>query len=342
MSAQKKNVRVSFKLSQEAAIQLREIALTRSELLCNLGVLAVQLGNESQICISSPLSFNFAASGGAALKQKASEEGFDVSELTDSAGDLSENEKVCEDEAVSTIDGGIREVDQALALATAASVKLSTDDPSSELLNKASLSEAERTNHDMEGISARTHAIHLKKPKEGSIVVKEERADDMGSVIEINSQELTHGDDDSSSSNVNNESNKFDGPSGLSFAQHLINLSKQYRSDNEKSPTSITNDKYFVNDASQIVGSDHVLRCFSEKPDDFLALSVNNPLLFDSYEASAVKSAEELSKEQSEMSPTVLDSTSVSSADSLFEEARLGSVDELRYFIFFIPLLFEY
>ena len=320
MSGQEKSVRVSFTVSPEAAIKLREIALSKSELLRGLNVLAVQLGNESQICISSPLNFNFAGGCGVALKDKHSEEGFD-SELTDSISEISEGEKMSEEESVSNVDRGVREVDQELALATAASVKLCDDHEPSELdTNKGSFTE-KASHNEMNARNALYEEIHSKKTR--SAGVAKECADvSRGKVT----QELTAR---NHSPNVNNDSNKFDGHSGVSFAQHLINLSKQYRSENPKSPTSISNDKFYLNDSSRIVVNDHVLRCFNDKAEDFMGLNVNNSL-FDSY-GTSVKSAEELSKEQSEISPTNLDSMSVSSADSLFEEARLGSVDELRY-----------
>ena len=320
-----RNVRVSFKLSHEAAIKLREIALTNGELLRGLGVLAVQLGNESQICISSPLNFNLASSVARELprvEKVAVEEGFD-SELTDSLSEIFD------------VDRGVRDVDEDVAYATAASVKVSQDEPkpTSDIdANKVALTEkSTQKNSKMNAARcALYHEIHFKKSEEAR-QMKEDSADVL---IIKNPKEMTPGKE---SPNINNEGNKFDGSTtNVSFAQHLINLSKQYRSENPRSPTSISNDKYYASDTSRIVGRDHVLRCFSDKAEDFMGLSVNNSLLFDSYGTSSVKSAEQLSKEQSEMSPTNLDSMSVSSADSLFEEARLGSVDELRYFKLYI------
>lgn len=333
-----RNVRVSFKLSHEAAIKLREIALTNGELLRGLGVLAVQLGNESQICISSPLNFNLASSVARELprvEKVAVEEGFD-SELTDSLSEISEGGgKISEEEAEFDVDRGVRDVDEDVAYATAASVKVSQDEPkpTSDIdANKAALTEkSTQKNSKMNAARcALYHEIHFKKSEEAR-QMKEDSADVL---IIKNPKEMTPGKE---SPNINNEGNKFDGSTtNVSFAQHLINLSKQYRSENPRSPTSISNDKYYASDTSRIVGRDHVLRCFSDKAEDFMGLSVNNSLLFDSYGTSSVKSAEQLSKEQSEMSPTNLDSMSVSSADSLFEEARLGSVDELRYFKLYI------
>ena len=336
-----RNVRVSFKLSHEAAIKLREIALTNGELLRGLGVLAVQLGNESQICISSPLNFNLASSVAreSPKVEKPAEEGFD-SELTDSLSDISEGGgKISEEEAEFHVDRGVRDVDEEVAYATAASVKVSQDEPkpTSDIdANKASLTEksAQKNSKMNAARNALYHEIHFKKSEEAR-QMKEDSADVL---IIKNPKEMTAGKE---SPNINNEGNKFDGSTtNVSFSQHLINLSKQYRSENPRSPTSISNDKYYASHSSRIVGRDHVLRCFNDKAEDFMGLSVNNSLLFDSYGTSSVKSAEQLSKEQSEMSPTNLDSMSVSSADSLFEEARLGSVDELRYFKLYIFCIF--
>ena len=465
MSEREGNVRVSFKLSQEAAIKLREVALTKSELLCNLGVLAVQLGNESQICVSSAFSLRNSARTGSNSAGKA--QNGHVNKEKESFKDASKIPKL--DNSVKGllhVDRGVRPVDQALARATADSVMISDTLPSMSTLNKAafinktSSQEKSRTKPEVcvgaikescntvrnsntsfvennttenqsisydgvikfsvkDGISQdvqpqRKALFEKQLSKKGiknAIYVKEngknssdETQDDLnvGSVnvdnvshntlkhaknmtacqessqmprtsqktqddetvrkpktsveelpksstncidtdgqkhdktdIKMDSSSLSEHDNvsnmtDSFDCSVNNDLPTFPGH-GISFAQHLINLSKQYRSENEKSPNGFTNEKFF--EPSKFVRNDHVLRSFTtgnEKQEDFMGFSGQNALLFDgNYSTTAVKSAEELSKEQSEASPTNLDSMSETSADSLFEEARLGSVDEL-------------
>ena len=466
MSDLERNVRVSFKLSREAAIKLREIALTKRELLCNLGVLAVQLGNESQICISSALSFENDArtennSSGTAQNRQAAKE-------KQCLKDASKIPKV--DNSVKkllNVDRAVRPVDQDLARVTADSVMISDSLPPMDTLNKASFmkkissQEDGRSAHevrtsqsksscstvrnlctpvvdcnagddeiavkhipyngvikfnpkDAQEAEAYRSALYEKQPskkstreaktlgknsKDDSYIGNEIQDDLAIRSVNIHSvsdnttnypkdmtvsqesnrktspkvqgqetankpktsiQDVSNIDADSEKCDKNDmkmdsatlsepdainmtesfdcvNGNSNDIPTfpghGISFAQHLINLSKQYRSEHERSPTGLANERFF--EPSTIVRNDHVLRCFTaanDKQEDFMGFSGQSALLFDgSYGSTAVKSAEELSKEQSEASPTNMDSMSEASADSLFEEARLGSVDELRY-----------
>ena len=478
MSDRERNVRVSFKLSREAAIKLREIALTKSELLCNLGVLAVQLGNESQICISSALSFENGARTAANSNNTGKAQNRRVDKEKESLKVASKITKLDNNatKRLPHVDRGVRPVDQALARATADSVIISDILPSMSTLNKAafmnktSSQENSRTAHEihansiqesynttrnlcpsfvesnttenqvaMKSISyngvikfnakdAISHDVESyrnalfetqpskkdiknaikpagKNSKDDTACVGNEIQDDLTkrsvNIDSVSANTLKYAKDktvcqdsnpllktnqdhqqtiirkaktsaqdlpkvstnnidpdrqnydktdikmdstllnehdsmsnmtDSFDCSVNSDIPTFPGH-GISFAQHLINLSKQYRLENEKSPTGLANEKFF--EASRFVRNDHVLRCFTtgnEKQEDFMGFSGQNALLFDgSYSTTVVKSAEELSKEQSEASPTNLDSMSETSADSLFEDARLGSVDELRY-----------
>ena len=465
MSERERNVRVSFKLSREAAIKLREIALTKSELLCNLGVLAVQLGNESQICISSALSLGNSARTG--KKRTERPQNRHVNRAKESFKDANKIPKLDNSfKRLLNVDRGVRPVDQALARATADSVMISDTLPSMSTLNKdafinkTSSQEKNRTKHKVytnstkessdtarnssasfvennttenhpishngvikftvkDGTSqdgeAHRKALFEKQPskkdtknasnanedgknssneiqddlnirsvnvdsvsdntskyaknmtacQESSLMPKtNQKAQDEETArkaktsvqeqpkpstnhidsdgqkydktdIKMDSGSLSEHDNvsnmtDSFDCSVNNDLPTFPGH-GISFAQHLINLSKQYRLENDKSPNGLANERFF--EPSRFVRNDHVLRSFTtgnEKQEDFMGFSGQNALLFDG-NYSAVKSAEELSKEQSEASPTNLDSMSETSADSLFEEARLGSVDELRY-----------
>ena len=472
------NVRVSFKLSREAAMKLREFALTKTELLCNLGVFAVQLGNESQICISSPLNIDKDALNGAphcaktnAGRQQKSQNGQakKSSELRDARRSVPKLNK-----ALLNVDRGVRPVDLALARATADSVMISdglasmnagnkaafmnktstqkkkTSSPKTDLISRqegqhskntvrdssASLVENSspsnqaamkpishhgvikfntkndeepcrsstygrehtddsrrsknvrddgvcRQNEIQDGLSRNAELVPSNATKYGKELttaseeirkIPTQNHEGSGRKVQTKSQVLSK--DSNSSIDLGSNSNKDDKSEinmdvhtatlnehdsisnmtdsfdcsvntdiistfpaqGISFAQHLINLSKQYRLENEKSPV-MGSEKFFATQASRIVRNDHVLRCFTtgcEKQEDFMGFTGQNALLFDgSYKATAVKSAEELSKEQSEASPTNLDSMSETSADSLFEDARLGSVDELRYDISF-------
>ena len=473
MSDHEKNVRVSFKLSREAAIKLREIALTKSELLCKLGVLAVQLGNESQICISSALNFENG------VRTKISETGRTQNRCANKEnGSLKDASNIPKlDNSVKTllnVDRGVRPVDQALARATADSVLISDSLPSVSSLNKAPFmnktsSQEDRATHKVQtnsnqdsyntardlrasigensaaknqpamkpisynsvikfntkdtvshNIEPHRNSFHAKqsskKKNTNNVLHVKPAVKNLGEVVICTNNEIqdaiticsvdsvsgntskyakdmtvcqepksksdlkTHGQEtirkakvfpqdlcsdsdgqkfdrtdikmdsviltehdnmsnltESFDCSVNNDIPTFPGH-GISFAQHLINLSKQYRLENDKSPTAVANEKFF--EASRIVRNDHVLRSFTtgnDKQEDFMDFSGQNALLFDgSYNTTTVKSAEELSKEQSEASPTNLDSMSEASADSLFEEARLGSVDELRYIGFII------
>ncbi len=478
MSDRERNVRVSFKLSREAAIKLREIALTKSELLCNLGVLAVQLGNESQICISSALSFEHGARTGKNSTGKAQNR--HAGKVKEPLKDASKNRKFENSvKGLLNVDRGVRPVDQALARATADSVMISDTLPSMSTLNKAafmnktSSQENDRTTHEIHASSIQEscntarnscasfvennttenqprmkpisyngvikfnakdavsqdiephrnalfekqtskkdtkNALYAKPagknssneiqddltcirrvnvdsvsgntlkhakdmtacqestptprtcprtqdqetirkaktpiqdlPKLSTNCIDSDGQKDDKTDIKMDSASLSEHDNmstDSFDCSVNNDIPTFPGH-GISFAQHLINLSKQYRLENEKSPTGLANEKFF--EASRFVRNDHVLRSFTtgnEKHEDFMGFSGQNALLFDgNYSTTAVKSAEELSKEQSEASPTNLDSMSETSADSLFEEARLGSVDELRYINIYVLIL---
>ncbi|XP_028414599.1 uncharacterized protein LOC114537695 [Dendronephthya gigantea] len=468
------NVRVSFKLSREAAMKLREFALTKTELLCNLGVFAVQLGNESQICISSPLNFDKDVLTGAshcaktsAGRQQKSQNGQakKPGELRDSRRSLPKIDK-----ALLNVDRGVRPVDLALARATADSVMISDGLSSMNSLNKAAFmnrtsTQKNRTTSPKTDLISRREGHHNKnslrdssasavgnssptnqvamkpisyhgvikfnskndeelcrsspygkedsddarrsKNVRGDSVCRQDEIQDglsrniervasdatkygkelktasedvrkiltQSNEVSVPKSQVKSQDLSKASSPIDPDSNKnkdekraikmdaqtatlneHDGVShmtdsfecsvntdinsglstfpaqGISFAQHLINLSKQYRLENEKSPI-MGSEKFFATQASRIVRNDHVLRCFTtgcEKQEDFMGFTGQNALLFDgSYKATAVKSAEELSKEQSEASPTNLDSMSETSADSLFEDARLGSVDEL-------------
>ena len=481
MSDLERNVRVSFKLSREAAIKLREIALTKSELLCKLGVLAVQLGNESQICISSALNFE----NGVRMGNREETGRTKVRRANKEKGSLKDASKIPKlDNSVkrlSNVDRGVRPVDQALARAIADSVLISDTLPSMSSLNKASFmsktsSQENRTTHEAQASSnqdsyntarnlrasigennttknqpamkpisynsvikfnAKDTVSQNAEPYRNSLYSKQSSKNDnnglhakpavknLRDVVTCSSNEIqddltirsvdsvsgntskyakdmtvcqelnpktslkTQGQDtirkakvfpqdlpnvltnnidsdgkkcdrtdikmdsailneqdnmpiltESFDCSVNNDIPTFPGH-GISFAQHLINLSKQYRLENDKSPTALANEKFF--EASRIVRNDHVLRSFTtanDKQEDFMDFSVQNALLFDgNYNTTTVKSAEELSKEQSEASPTNLDSMSEASADSLFEEARLGSVDELRYIHFNVIII---
>lgn len=469
MSDCERNVRVSFKLSREAAIKLREIALAKSDLLCDLGVLAVQLGKESQICISSALTFenvNHSVSRAKKTRGKGSLVRSSVPKRK-----VTILERSVDKRRFSNVDRGVQRVDEALARAAVASVAVSDARPTlpsmgalnkATFMSKTSTHDAEDRSHEpransdhvtnavnkprnscasfvenntaercvpMKSISSdgtikfnakdaenvnrgavlgAVHANHpskkkpfivkqdCKNPKDDNVSVGKELPDDLG-VSSSSDDNLKHATDmaacqessrgksspqdnqviqatvgdskvshneknidvkydkgdvaissaaslenngDDADTNMSSMSESFDCNDmptfprhGISFAQHLINLSKQYRLDNEKSPNGLANERFF--EPSRFVRNDHVLRSFTtgnEKQEDFMGLSGQNALLFDgNYSATAVKTAEELSKEQSEASPTNLDSLSEASADSLFEEARLGSVDELRY-----------
>lgn len=464
------NVRVSFQLSREAAIRLRELALTKRDLLCKLGVLAVKLGNESQICVTS---------GRPEFEKRTHRTNLEVSreygrEKYNRYGDAKKISKLNSTAGKRDFTISAKEmvsVCPALAKATADSVIISEDAlPSVSLLNKESFMRGEGSSSLYERFDARRSddstreyygsvnedplsvksILKAKNGLKANTIDKNKQAREMPSINTTNSSELytkttlkannvtlgnmvgktnstisneefskadevrdnilmenmdtsrkniTRGqvtchdmttgilkedcgetdifdneedivkrDDeilckgkndlsiDSSSineeDNLSNMTDSFDCSTnnefgslpchGISFAQHLINLSKQYRLENEK-----CGDKFF--EASKIVKNDHVLRSFTtgnDKQEDFMGLPGQNSLLFgDNFSASTVKSAEELSKEHSEASPTNLDTMSEASADSyhsLFEDAHLGSVHELRYFRIFRNFLYSH